>query len=130
MFQLFAAVGMAHAGLALGEPDLALSFADTALGIADRYGYAAYRVHALRARGTVSDPTAGRHAEGLSDLNAALDAATVLGLAAAAAHTHAALAIAGEDHAEAARDAYARLGLTASRARLDSALASGRAVYL
>lgn len=134
MFQLFAGVGMAHAGLALGEPDLARGFAEEALALADRYGFAAFRVPALRALGMVLAATRGGAVEGHAHLRAAVVAAEGAGLQSEAAHAHAALAIsassAHEHHMGEAHRRYATLGLHRHRAIVTAAIAGGRVPYL
>ncbi len=134
MFQLFAAAGMALAGLRLGEPDLARRFADEAVGLAERYGFSAFHVPALRVQGLVLAVTAGQEAAGLATLGRAIAAAERLELPAEIAHGHAAFAIvrapdAAAHRAEADRR-YALLGLQHCSAAQRTALAAGYLPYL
>ena len=134
MFQLFAAIGMAHAGIATGEPDLARGFAEEAVALAELHGFAAFRVPALRAHGMVLAATAGSEAAGHARLREALAAAEAASMAPEQAHAHAALAAlaapgSAVHHAE-ARARYADLGLGDCSARLAAAIASGRLPYL
>ena len=134
MFQLFAGVGMAHAGIALGEPDLARGFAEEAVALADRYGFAAFRVPALRALGMVLAATHGAAAEGHARLHEAAAVAEEIGMRAEAAHAHAALGITGhparDHHIDQAHQRYAALGLHRHRHVIAEALTSGRIPYL
>ncbi len=134
MFQLSAGVGMAHASLALGEPDLARGFAEEAVAIADRYGFAAFRVPAMRALGMVMAATRGGEAEGAARLREALAAAEAAGMLPETAHAHAALAIAGvaggERHRAEAAERYGTLGLDRHLHIVDAAMTGGRTPYL
>nr|WP_283949879.1 adenylate/guanylate cyclase domain-containing protein [Limobrevibacterium gyesilva] len=116
MFQISAATGLALTGVRLGEPDLALRFADEAVELAERFGFHGFRVPALRARGIALAMAAGREDAGSDVLADALRLARSLRMAAEVAHCHAALAACGapdrEEHRHEAQSRYAALGMT------------------
>jgi class 3 adenylate cyclase/tetratricopeptide (TPR) repeat protein len=134
MFQVVAAEGMALASLALGEPDIARSFAAEAVERAERFGFAAFRVPALRVLGTVLAMTAGSESEGHARLRDALADAEAAGLAPEEARCHAALAAVGAPGAAAhlaeARTRHAALGLGAWGEAIADAIGKGRLPYI
>lgn len=134
MMQVGAATGLSLASLVLGEPDLARSFAEEAVTLADRHGFAAFRVHALRALGVARAVTAGEEAAGHAVLDQALAEAARLGMRADVAHAHAALALVRAPgraaHLEAALGAYQALGLGPWAARVRDEVAANRLAYV
>ncbi len=134
MFQLFAATGMALAGLALGEPDLAHSFAADAVKLADRHGFSAFRVSATRVLGTVLASTGGRHDEGYERLQAAIAAAEAAGMVNEIARGHAALGALGApraaEHLRTARKAYTALGMRSYYTAIAAEISAGRLPYI
>ena len=134
MFQIFAATGMALAGLALHEPDLALSFADDAVSLAERYGFHGFRIPALRVRGMVLAMTAGRAPEGHALLHTSIAAAQSLAMAGEVARGHAALAAVGAPdaahHLDLARTLHDAIGLTAHFARVEHEIRLGHLPYI
>ena len=134
MFQIFAATGMALAGLALHEPDLALTFADDALALAERHGFHGFRIPSLRVRGMVLGMTGGRAAEGHGLLSEAIAAGQALGMASEVARCHAALAAVGAPdaahHLDLARTQHGAIGLAGHFARVETAIRLGRLPYI
>jgi class 3 adenylate cyclase/tetratricopeptide (TPR) repeat protein len=134
MFQISAAIGMALTGLHLGEPDLARRFADEAVELADRMGFKAFHVHAVRAQGTVLAATSGLEDMGLARLETALELAGQLEMAPEIAHAHMALAMAGapggDAHLRAAARRYQALRMDDWFKTLRRAIANGIRPYL
>ena len=134
MFQTFAATGMALAGLALHEPDLALNFADDAIALAERYGFHGFRIPSLRVRGMVLAMTGGRAAEGHGLLRRAIETGQALGMDGEVARCHAALAAVGAPdaahHLDLARSLHAAMGLAGHFARVETAIGLGHLPYL
>ena len=134
MMQVGAATGLALASLSLGEPDLARGFAEEAVDVAGRHGYAAFRVQALRTLGIARAVTSGEEAAGHALLTNAIAAAEALGMPAEAAHGHAACALVeapgGDDHLAAAIAGYRAVGLDAWAARVQGNVAARRLAYL
>ncbi len=134
MFQIFACTGMALAGLALHEPDLARGFAEEGVAIATRYGFHGFGIPAQRVRGMVMSMTAGRAAEGHALLRATLDAGQAAGMVGEVARGHAALAAVGApdaaQHLRTAQTLHEAIGLSAHFVRIEAAIAAGRLPYI
>jgi class 3 adenylate cyclase/tetratricopeptide (TPR) repeat protein len=134
MFQIFAATGMALAGIALHEPDLARNFAEEGLALATRYGFNGFRIPALRVLGKVLAMTAGRADEGHAILTSSIEAAHAAGMRAEVARGHVAMAAVGAPntahHLGTAKKLHGELGLSTHFAGIEAALAAGRFPYV
>jgi class 3 adenylate cyclase/tetratricopeptide (TPR) repeat protein len=115
MFQISAATGLALSTIRLGEPDLALRFADEAVDLSVRFGFRTFQVAAVRAQGMAMAITDGMEDEGMRVLDNALDLAARLGMAAEIAHCHTVIAACttGDPapHLREAERRYAALGM-------------------
>ncbi|MBU6499696.1 MAG: hypothetical protein KGQ40_14305, partial [Rhodospirillales bacterium] len=131
MYQINAAIGLVVAGLRMGEPDLARSFAAEACDLAARAGFQGCQVAALRARGLALAAMAGGEDEALALLAQACALGEALGMRADVAHAHAALAALRQaGHLEEAERRYAALGMEEWFTVIRADIAADRVPYL